>query len=106
MEKFASIQLRLNKNVKKGNKESLLSLFSVPDRYKRMEILMNADEGERVKVDLEGLWEADLELGDDMEEGRQRTIMTLFWYSERSKPIEIRKDAEAGEVIAVNMWKA
>ena len=105
MEKFASTKLRLNKSVKKGDKESLLSLFSAAERFKHMEVLTNADEGTSIKVALEGLGEADLKLGDDMEKGQKKTIMTLFWYSERSKPIEMKRNVELGENIAINMWK-
>ncbi len=105
MEKFASIELRLNKSLKKGDKESLLSLFSAAERFKHMEVLTNTDEGVSVKVIIEGLGEADLQLGNDMEKGQQKTIMTLFWYSERSKPIEIKRNAKAGEIVTINMWK-
>ena len=66
---------------------------------------MNADEGASIKVVLEGLGEADLKLGNDMEKAQKKTIMTLFWYSEKSKPIEIMRDAEAGESVTVNFWK-
>ena len=105
MEKFASIELRLNKSVRKGDRESLLSLFSSAERFKHMEVLTNADEGTNIKVVLEGLGEADLKLGDDMEKGQKKTIMTLFWYSERSKPIEMKRNAESGENVTVNLWK-
>jgi len=105
MEKFASIELRLSKSVKKEDRESLLSLFSSAERFKHMEVLMNADEGASIKVVLEGLGEADLKLGNDMEKAQKKTIMTLFWYSEKSKPIEIMRDAEAGESVTVNFWK-
>ena len=106
MELFANVKLKLNKNVNKGDKESLLSLFSVEERFKRMEVLKDADEGTVIKVALEGVGEIDLELGNDMEKGQQKTIMTLFWYAERSKPIEIEKDAGAGTNIVVNFWLA
>lgn len=105
MEKFANIELRLNKSVKKGDKESLLSLFSVTERFKHMEVLTSTDENASIKVVLEGLGEADLKLGNDVEKGQQKTIMTLFWYNERSKSIEMKRNAEAGESIAINMWK-
>jgi hypothetical protein len=105
MEKFAGIELRLNKSVKKGDKESLLSLFNPAERFKHMEVLKNADEGASVRVVLEGLGEALLQLGDDMEKGQQKTIMTLFWFSEKSKPIEIKRNAEAGEIVTLNMWE-
>jgi hypothetical protein len=105
MKKFANIRLRLHKDVKKGDKESLLSLFSVPERFKRMKVLTSVDEGSNIKIILEGLGETDLNLGDDMEKGQQRAIMTLFWYRDRVKPIEMRENAKAGEIIAVNMWK-
>ena len=104
MEKFASTELRLVKSVKKGDKGTLLSLFSVPERYKHIKVLMNADEGTSIRVVLEGLGEIDLELGADMEHGKNKTIMTLFDYSQRSKPIEINADAEADASITVNMW--
>jgi hypothetical protein len=105
MGKFSSIELRLNKGVRKGNRESLLSLFSSAERFKHMEVLTNADEGASIKVVLEGLGEADLKLGDDMEKGQKKTVMTLFWYSERSKPIEMKSNAETGERIILQMWK-
>ncbi len=104
MEKFTSAELTLVKSVRSGTKESLLSLFSVTERYKRMTVLLNADEGTTIKVVLEGLGEADLKLGADMEQGQNKTIMTLFDFRERSKPIEMNGDAEAGASITVNMW--
>lgn len=104
MEKFASIDLKLNKSVGMGDSESLLSLFSVAERFRRMEVLTNADEGESVRVVLEGLGEVDLKLGDDMEKGHQRTIMTLFWFLDRSKPIVMERNAQKGESIAMTMW--
>jgi hypothetical protein len=104
MEKFASIVLPLEKNIKKGEKETLLTLFSVQDRFKRMEVLKNADENTPVKVVLEGLGQAELKLGDDMETGMRRTIMTLFWFMERSKLIEIQKDSAKGEEIILNLF--
>ena len=105
MEKFASIELRLGKSVKKGDSESLLSLFRAAERFKHVEVLTNVDEGTNIKVVLEGLGEADLKLGDGMEKGQKKTIMTLFWYSERSKPIEMKRNAEADENITLHMWK-
>ncbi|MDD5701112.1 MAG: hypothetical protein PHU23_03590, partial [Dehalococcoidales bacterium] len=90
MEKFAEIKLSLEKDVKKGDKESLLSLFSVMDRFKRMEVLKDAEANTPVTVILEGLGQAELKLGDDMEQGMQRTIMTLFWFVERSKLMEMQ----------------
>ncbi|MFC1820158.1 hypothetical protein ACFLZG_03615 [Thermodesulfobacteriota bacterium] len=105
MEEFANIKLRLKKNIKEGEKESLLSLFSAAERFKRMDVLINADEDANIKVILEGLGEADLKLGDDMEKGQKKTIMTLFWYDERSKPIEMKRNGEAGEMVTVNMWE-
>jgi len=104
MEKFANTVLILGKSVKKGDKESLLSLFDVPERFKRMEVLTNADEGASIKVVLEGLGEADLKLGDDMEKGQQKTIMTLFWYSERIKTFEIKRGVKAGDSVDIKMF--
>jgi hypothetical protein len=101
MEKFGSVELKLIKNVKKGDKESLLSLFSADDRFRPIEVLAEAEEDSSVKVILEGLGEADLKLGADMEKGRQKTIMTLFW----SKLMEMQRDAAAGESIAINIQK-
>lgn len=105
MEKFTSIELKLNKDVKKGNKESLLSLFSFEERIKRMEVLIDLDEGQLVKVILEGLGETELKLGNDMEKGDSKTIMTLFWIPEKSTLFEMKRDAKAGENIVVNMLK-
>jgi hypothetical protein len=105
MEKFGSVELKLNKNVKKGDRESLLSLFSADDRFKPIEVLTDAEEDSSVKVTLEGLGEADLKLGADMEKGRKKTIMTLFWFVERSKLMEMQRDAAAGESIVMNIQK-
>jgi len=106
MEKFTSVSLALGKDVKSGDKESLQTLFESAERYKRMELLVGADEDTNIKVILEGLGEADLQLGDDMEKGDRKTIMTLFWFLERDKPIVMRRDASKGENITVNMFVA
>ena len=105
MDKFTSVEMKLCKDVKKGENESLISLFSFQDRIKRMEILIDLDEEEKVKVVLEGLGETELKLGNDMEKGDKKTIMTLFWMPEKSAPIEMKRDAKAGENILINMWK-
>jgi hypothetical protein len=82
----------------------LLSLFSVLDRFKRMEVLKNAAENTPVKVVMEGLGQAELKLGDTMEQGIRRTIMTLFWFEERSKLMEMQRDASKGEVITLSLF--
>ena len=102
--KFAAIDLKLKKSIRKGDKESLLSLFSAEERFKHMEVLIDADEDSVLKVVLEDFGEAELRLGNDMEKGQNKTIMTLFWYSERSKSIEMKRDAEAGESINISIW--
>ncbi len=105
MGKFSHTELKLSKDVKKGDRESLLTLFSFAERIKRMGVEQELEEGEIVKVTLEGLGEVDLKLGNDMEMGEQKTIMTLFWLPEKSKLFEMQRDAQAGENILINMWK-
>jgi hypothetical protein len=105
MEKFTTVEMKLNKNVKKGDKESLLTLFNFEDRIKRMEVLTEMEEGQSVKVVLEGLGETNLKLGNDMEKGDQKTIMTLFWFPEKSQLMEMQRNANVGENIVINMWQ-
>ena len=105
MEKFGNVELRLNKDIKIGATESLLSLFDADDRFKPIEVLTNMDEDAIVKVVLEGLGEANLQLGADMKSGRKKTIMTLFWFAERSKPIVMLKDAVKGAMVTLNIYK-
>lgn len=105
MELFTTNDLTLAKSVKKGDKETLLSLFSASDRFKPSLVRIDAVENESVRVSLEKLGEIDLKLGDDMEKGQKKTIMTLFWFNERSKPIEIMNDAQAGNPVKINMYK-
>jgi hypothetical protein len=105
MERFANIELKLKKSVKKGDKDTLLRLFSASERFKHMEVLEDAEENSTLKVVLEGLGEVSLQLGDDMEKGQRKTVMTLFWFSEKSKPIVMLRNADAGEGITINIWK-
>jgi hypothetical protein len=71
-----------------------------------MEVLVDAAEDTDIKVVVEGLGEAVLKLGDDMEKGQRKTVMTLFWFEERAKPMEMQKDAKEGESVQVNMYLA
>lgn len=105
MEKFATLELKLKKSVNKGEMHNLITLLSADERFKHMDVLINADEGDKVRVILESLGEIELLLGDDMERGQKKTIMTLFWFSEKSKPIEMQRSAEKGERVVVTMWK-
>jgi hypothetical protein len=105
MKIFASIELTLNKNVKKGDEESLSSLFNFRDRVKRMEVLQDMEEGQTVKAVVEGLGETDLALGNFMEKGQQKTIMTLFWLPEKTRLFKMQKDAAAGEKVNITFWK-
>lgn len=102
---FASAELKLGKDVNEGDEESLLSLFSAAQRFKPIRVLADAEEGTAIKITLEGLGELDLKLGNDVEKGERKTIMTLFWYSERSKTLKVTKSTKAGETIPVKMWK-
>ncbi len=88
-----------------GDKENLLSLFDADARFEPIEVLIDAEEDSQVKVILEDLGECELKLGADMLKGRKKTIMTLFWFSERSKPIEMQRNAEAGENIVLDILK-
>jgi hypothetical protein len=105
MELFTSYELALAKDVKRGDKENLLSLFNASDRFKPARVLLDAVENDSIRVSLEGLGAIELKLGDDMEKGQKKTIMTLFWFEERSKPIEMMKDAQAGDAVIINMYK-
>jgi hypothetical protein len=105
MDKFASVELKLKKSVKKGEKGTLLTLFSANERFKHVEVLIDAEEDTNLKVVLEGLGEGEFKLGDDMDKGQKKTVMTLFWFSEKAKPIEMLRNAEAGEGITINIWK-
>jgi hypothetical protein len=105
MEKFAGIDLKLNKNIKKGDKESLSTLFNFQDRTKRMEVLLDMEEGDTVKAVVEGLGETDLALGNFMEKGQKKTIMTLFWLPEKTSLFDMKKDAPAGQIVNLTFWK-
>ena len=85
MEKFIEAELRLKKDIKKGDEETLLSLFSTAERFKQMEVLKNSEEDSIVKVILDDLGEIDLKLGADMERGRKKTIMTYLFKPENIK---------------------
>ena len=100
---FGKTELKLAKTVKKGDKESLLTLFDAENRFKPILVLTNAEVGTPVKVTLGGLGEAELLLGADMERGRKKTIMTLFWFAERSKLMEMKKDAKEGRIVPVTI---
>jgi hypothetical protein len=103
MKSFAYGELKLNKDVKEGDNESLLSLFDAAERFKPMTVLMDAKEDSLVKVIVGELGEIDLKLGADMKRQKEKTIMTLFWYEERTKKIEIQKAAQRGQLIEVRM---
>ena len=103
MIKFTSVKLKLGKDVKKGDQESLQTLFHSAERYRRMPLLIGAEEGDTVRVSLQGLGTIDLKLGDDMEKGQVKTIMTLFWFEERARLIEMKKKAKAGQIIAIDI---
>ena len=105
MELLLNGKLKLNISVNKGDTESLLSLFGVSERFKRVDVLTDADEGADIKVSLDELGEVELKLGADIEKGQQKCIMTLFWYDQRVIPFDIKKNVEAGEIITLKMWK-
>ena len=103
MVKFASVKLILGKDVNKGDQESLQTLFHSAERYRRLPLLTSANEDANVRVVLRGLGVTDLKLGDDMEKGQIKTIMTLFWFAERAKLIEMKRKAKAGQSVTMDM---
>jgi hypothetical protein len=103
MIKFTRAKLILGKDVNKGDHESLQTLFRSAERYRRMTLLAGAEEGDTIRVVLQGLGSIELKLGDDMEKGQVKTIMTLFWFEERARPIEMKKKARAGQTVTIDM---
>ena len=103
MIKFTSAKLRLGKDVNKGDQESLQTLFHSAERYRRMVLQTGAEEGASIRVVLQGLGAIDLKLGDDMERGQVKTVMTLFWFEERAKLIEMKRKAKAGKSVTIDM---
>jgi hypothetical protein len=103
MLKFSSVKLILGKDVDRGDQESLQTLFHSVERYRPMVVMANAEEGTNIRVTLQGLGTTDLKLGDDMERGQIKTIMTLFWFEERARLIEIKRKAKAGKRVTISM---
>ncbi|HTY81797.1 MAG TPA: hypothetical protein VMB24_03360 [Dehalococcoidales bacterium] len=103
IKKFATVRMILGKDVKKGDKESLQSLFRSEERYRPITVLTNAEEDDILNVKLGGLGSTELKLGDDMEKREVKTIMTLFWFAERAKPVEMKRKAKAGDIVEIEM---
>ncbi len=103
MRKLASVKCKLSKYINKGDQESLQTLFRSAERYRRMVLLASAEEGTNIRAILRGLGTVNLKLGDDMERGEIKSIMTLFWFEERAKLIEIKKKASAGKAVTIDM---
>ncbi len=101
--KFATFRMILGKDVNKGDHESLQTLFRSEERYRPITLLVDAEENDILKVRLGGLGSTELKLGDDMEKREVKTVMTLFWYAERAKPIEMKHKAKAGSIVEVDM---
>ena len=95
--------MKLGKDVKKGDQESLQTLFHSEERYRPIMLLASGAEDDNLRVTMKGLGSADLKLGDDMKKGQVKTIMTLFWFAERAKPIEMKRKAKTGKVVTVDM---
>ncbi|BBO82038.1 hypothetical protein DSCO28_26040 [Desulfosarcina ovata subsp. sediminis] len=104
MKEFGSVILELGKNVEKNDNLSLLKLFRSKERYKSIEALLDLYEDTPIKVVLQGLGEIELKLGNDIEKGQKKNIMTIFAYDERAKPIEIENEAKAGDNIIMRMF--
>ena len=103
MKKFGFVKMHLKKDVKKGDEESLLSIFSDVERSKSIKVLTDAEEGTIIKVNARDLGEIDLELGNDIERGQGKTILTLFTFAERSKKFKITRKAKIGQSIKLEM---
>jgi hypothetical protein len=103
MVKFARIKMILGKDVKKGDQESLQSLFPSRERLRHIPVQASAPEDANLHVVLQGLGSTDLKLGNDMAKGQKKTLMTLFWFAERAKLIEMKHRARAGKAVVVDM---
>jgi hypothetical protein len=103
MIKFARVKMILGKDIKKGDKESIQTLFHSVERYRPITLLAGGAEDANLRVTLRGLGSADLKLGDDMRKGQVKTVMTLFWFAERAKPFEMKHKARAGKVVTIEM---
>jgi hypothetical protein len=104
MQELAKDTFRLKKDVQKGDKESLQTLFDDAERLKHMEVLSHVEQDTTVRVVLEGIGEVDLEIGAELKKGQKKTIMTLFHYPVRATLFSVSKNAKAGQNVPLKIF--
>lgn len=101
--KVATVELKVARAVRKGDAVSLMSLFDSSQRFERFPLEADLEEEQVVTVRVGSIGEWALPVGADMVAGHHKTLMTMFWYRERTATLPSACDVEAGQTVRVEI---
>lgn len=104
--KVASVSLKVGKAIAKGAPVSLMVLFGSSERFERFVLDADLQENEKVSLQVGDVGSLQLPVGNDMAAGQKKTLMTMFWYPERTQLMDAQRDVAAGEELTVEIQKA
>jgi len=102
--KLASIELTANKDVKKGEKVTIESLFAYVERRKEFEVPSDIKRGDiKIKVDISKVGALETKSDTTKKKGEKTSLVALLSYLDLRKELTASEDVKKGDKLTVNI---
>ena len=101
--RLASIELTANKDVKKGEKITIESLFAYDERRKEFEVPSDIKIFTKIKVDISKVAALEIKSDATKKKGEKTNLGILVSYSDLRKELTATGDAKKGDKLTVNI---
>jgi len=102
--RLASIELTANKDVKKGEKVTIESLFVYDERRKEFEVSSDIKKGDtKIKIDISKVAALEIKSDATKKKGEKTNLTMLLSYSDPRKELTATGDVKKGDKLTVNI---
>jgi hypothetical protein len=101
MAKLGNFELIASADVKAGEKTSVASLFSLPERSKEYELMQDVTEGTKLKITVDKLQPFESTADASIRKGVRVTSWGLIRYADFVREIVCSEDIRAGDRLKV-----
>lgn len=102
--KLVGIELTANKDVKKGEKVTIESLFAYVERRKESEVSSDIKRGDtKIKVDISKVGALEIKSDATKKKGEKTSLTMLLSYLDQRKELIATGDVKKGDKLTVNI---
>ena len=104
MARLANVELTANRDVKKGEKTSIESLFTSDERHKEFEVSSDIKSRDtKIRVTIPKVEALETKADTTKKKGEKTSLFMLLSYSDLRKEVAASEDVKKGDKLAVSI---